>query len=552
MKNNGFKKELLVKLEDKEMIDVSREFLNDVEKGYAHFNIEFQKHCADWEKYTDSDNYIFEPEKLSKKSPLTLINAPWGTGKTFFIENFMKLLFDKKIKSDVFEKFIIIDAWKFSNSKDVPYEFIAELTRKILKSHSNIVNDTISNWVVSKMLKKIAPSSVNWQINLGIVSFGANYSCDVSDKVNENEAETHWIKIENNKTPTLIFIDNIERLGGLSWDLLKAIIKLQEFPKFTIILPLNIERLKNNSVSNNNSEYPINKYIDFKYFDFKQDYANFFKVHFTDVNTLNSLNLIFNTEIDGEKLTIREVENAFKTSGLLSVKLPYFTLLRKVKEIWFPEKTFEEILTNDIESFLEHESNKLSIYFEVSKLFLEKDLENNFLNIPMGLSNDSVSIVSYTSQVRYHYVINKDYKNVFAESLLLIKDKLKQVKENIFDKQNEIKNQNVIKNNIQKISEFNNDIQMIEIEINNTNELINRLKDSEEQIVNNVKKVEECIKKWNEIADNELMSAKTSEEISKALIDDIPGFNKKFVDNNGNFRDFMNQSHLISIIEKLL
>lgn len=96
--------ELLITLEDKNLIEVSKKFLQELETKFKNFNREYEKYKKENEKYLNNKNYVFEPEKIVKVSPMTIIDAPWGTGKTFFIENLIKLLIDKKIKSKIFKK----------------------------------------------------------------------------------------------------------------------------------------------------------------------------------------------------------------------------------------------------------------------------------------------------------------------------------------------------------------------------------------------------------------------------------------------------------------
>jgi len=94
---------------------------------------------------------------------------------------------------------------------------------------------------------------------------------------------------------------------------------------------LNLNKFNNNKRVDN-SEYPIEKYIDFNYYNLQQDYSNFFNKHIKENREfINKLNLIFNSEIDGEKLSIREVENSFKTHNLFRIKDEY-EVLRTIKE----------------------------------------------------------------------------------------------------------------------------------------------------------------------------------------------------------------------------
>jgi|GEM_PF-2179643 len=76
MKKYGFTKDLYIKLDDEELINVSEKFLLDVERNFTDFKEEYDKSFSNLQSYMNIANFIFEPEKLSKKSPLTIINAP--------------------------------------------------------------------------------------------------------------------------------------------------------------------------------------------------------------------------------------------------------------------------------------------------------------------------------------------------------------------------------------------------------------------------------------------------------------------------------------------
>jgi hypothetical protein len=102
---------------------------------------------------------------------------------------------------------------------------------------------------------------------------------------------------------------------------------LQEFSNYLIVLPLNIEKLANNSKAGANSEYPIEKYIDFNYYNFIQDFDGFFKTYIpNDKEWVDRLNLIFNSEVNNKKLSIREIESLFK-------RYKFFGLAKKYDQL---------------------------------------------------------------------------------------------------------------------------------------------------------------------------------------------------------------------------
>lgn len=352
-RNPGYNEQLTIKLEDKDLIEVSNIFLASLEYNFNKFNNELDSNIKKLSKYGKDKNktgYIFEPEKLSKKSPLTILNGSWGVGKTYFIENFLKLLIDdekKEINSEKFKNMIIIDAWKFSNSNDHWFSFLEELAKKILASNDKYIkDDEIKKGFLKTMFKKLKISNITWSINLPLLSFGATHDSNnpkTSDKNQQQQEKTidDIMKIfTNNTKPTIIFIDNLERLGSSSWDLLKVIMKFQEFPNFLIVLPMHVNRLKYNE-SNENNEYPIEKYIDINWYDLVPSYAQYFynnlsKItnHLTKHKLSLALERIFNDAASYVKeLSIREIDQVFRKNNIFEMD-NYSDIFNAIQKIW--------------------------------------------------------------------------------------------------------------------------------------------------------------------------------------------------------------------------
>lgn len=595
MKNNGFKKDLLVNLEDKDMSKVSSEFLRDIEKGFTDFKAELQKHEKELEKYLNSSTYIFEPEKISKRSPLTIINAPWGTGKTYFIENLLKLMFDNKIESKVFKKFIIIDAWKFSNSKDVPLEFSIELSKKLIKSQLDDQPEEVKAEITKRFLKKIIPASINWQINAGVFSFGATHDTKAIKEEVDLMANQSWEKIASNKIPTLIFVDNLERLGNLSWDLLKAILKLQEFENYLIVLPLNLNKLKNNEITEKNTEYPINKYVDFMYFNFKQDYSNYFKAHFSNEKVLKSLNDIFNIEINGEKLSIREVENAFKTNNLYSVQ-NYYKLLSLTKNIWNPKSVYVDLLSDEVLDFIEHEKLKFEKYIEVSDILLIKDSDGSFLNIPKTIKDENIKVIVPSTNQIYYFKLNHTYESEYETVVKAVNAKISEIELDIKSVREEIQklstdknktlteinklsqklekemvnetqwanmredydgkkhelSKNAISNYQLKISQFKTEVEDFNSNIAALSEKVLKLNSHKDQTLENQKKLADLIIEWRALLDEQPLDNDSWDAIYKAIDLVKNDFAKNFHDLNGEYESQISEDEMTKIINNLL
>ncbi|ATZ18728.1 hypothetical protein ESOMN_v1c03460 [Williamsoniiplasma somnilux] len=408
---------LVAKVDDVNLLELSKEFLQNIELNFKKFNEKYINSKKENEQYLNHKKYIFTPEDLIKKSPLTIINAPWGSGKTFFIESFTKAFIDKQIKSDIFDSIIIIDAWKFSSSNSVPTEFATEISKKLVQLHN--VPEKNKDGVVSKLFKSITPSQVSFNLsaNLGFVSAGlqATKKLNEKDKKKESEINKEFKNFQKNAIKTIIFIDNLERLGSYSWDLLKSIIKLQEFPNFLILLPLNLEKMKNNiKDENKNSEYPIQKYIDFNFYNFNQDYYNFLKNGFKNnknEDLIMDINKILDNDIDGEKLSIREVKSSFEKYGIFETEEEY-EILKKIKEfIWDSSDVFKSIIINDINDFklFHKEINEIISNFFKNEV-KTSDWSNSIFNINLSEMDNFVNkIFQEKSGQKFYYNFNNDY-----------------------------------------------------------------------------------------------------------------------------------------------
>jgi len=575
MKKYGFVQKLVVKLDDTDLLQVSTKFLEDIEKNFKNFQKEYQDNEKEWKEYLNSENFVFEPEKLVKRSPLTIINAPWGTGKTYFIENFMKLFIDQKLTSNIFKKIMIIDAWKFSNSKDVPVEFAFELSKRLIKIQANTETDDVKKDLKQRILNWIIPESLTWTINFwGFVQFQGKHT-----KKNQNleeqkpiKDEEKWAKIANNEEATIIFIDNLERLGSASWDLLKAVLKLQEFKNYLIVLPLNLNKLSNKNRVDN-SEYPIEKYIDFNYYDFEQDYSHFFSKTYQDQNLIRKLNLIFNTDIEGEKLSIREVENSFKTKNLFSLEMDSYEILKVIKdEIWAPKNIFDDIYRNDIKNFLELELERKKIYWEVAREIIKRNSKGQLINIDdldkeeinniiiSDWNNNIINFykVNFNYLDEYNKIFNQikkqkeknelEYNKIFKDSKKIInqinryKNSIKKLetdsdnldleiskvntKENYNAKEHQslIDQKSLLKT---KISELNNDIFYLKTVYNENEKEMNFLKENEKLLFFSI---ESLITKLSKINEKDYLSNEQKTELLKILKENYPNedFNKVF------------------------
>ena len=226
----------------------------------------------------------FTPEKVLIRSPITIIDAPWGTGKTYFIEEMGKMFLKGKEESFFFKKFVIIDTWKFCNSEDVIYEIIDELAKIFLddeeRKEENKVIAFIS-WIIEKIKLNVKSLSgtIEFSSNLmNQLSVSYNYSKFRGNKrenieIDKIEREKEKISLVMENPPlTMIFFDNIERLGSYSWMIIKIIQKLSMINNLILIFPINKNKLHSLDYDGENENYEMNieKYIQLPFYILEQ------------------------------------------------------------------------------------------------------------------------------------------------------------------------------------------------------------------------------------------------------------------------------------------
>ena len=498
----GLSIEISISDEDIDLKKASKKFLETLENEHNKFIEDLNQEKNKYEKIKDNlkkngRNSIFYPEKLSKNSPMTIIDAPWGTGKTYFIEALANFFESDECNDTNFKKIIIIDVWKYSNSQNIPEEIMAELFYKIYKSINN-----------KKMLKDITQILFDTTDKVWLKRFGKffevynnskNCRSDIYEKYNSN------LKQINNELPkTIIFFDNIERLGSHSWEVIKAIFKLSIFNNFVFVLPMNIKKLDNNQNSNI-GEYPIEKYIDIPYFELKQNYLGLLnKMNFNIENCI-LLNNFLNVEIEGKKLSIREAEQRIKNNNILylSEKNKYDMLTIFIQKIWGSVEKIEECLSEDIDSFLNLLKNLSDIYNKTRSSF-EKYYNYKLLKSEIDFEKDTSYDFNFSSNSVYEW--DTKWKEYIVEFQ-------KQIKKNILNNlilEKEIKK---INSRIKKEQEKNH---WAEQEINKLSKDLENLKKEDFRNQENIVMKETTIKNYNsDIKDNN----KNIKEEKKALFE---------------------------------
>ncbi|CRX37085.1 / / hypothetical protein / 586887:588569 Forward [Candidatus Hepatoplasma crinochetorum] len=431
--NKGYSIELIVKEDDFELIEVSKKFIKYIEIEYKKYKKKLKEEEERFKKYLDKKNAYFSQEKLLKKSPLTILNAPWGSGKTFFIESFTKHFIDNKIIASKFKKIIILDAWKYSNSKNIPDEIMSELF--YILSEKNTKNE-LKEKFIKLSINLFNATALSWINKFGYMNF-ENIKKNIKEK-KKGDIENLFINISKEIKPTLVIFDNIERIGKYSWEIMKAIFKISQIDNLCFILPMNINKLNDNKKSN---EYPIEKYVDLPIFEFKQDYLSFLQNNKVKNEEAILINNILNTEIDGKKLSIREVEQRFNANNILNDE-NYFSKMNKIiNKIWESKiHVKKQFLNNEnIENLLFYLKSLLNNFNEFKKTVLV--IKNLYLNIDKELDY----LIKFIQEKNWDFFI--DYSDWIKKYNEII-NKIKECDKNI---NIEFKNQNKNVNEIEDI-----------------------------------------------------------------------------------------------------
>lgn len=366
----GFSEELIVEHDDYELRNVSEKFINILNEENEKYIEEKNKCEKEYEEYRNNENYFFQPEILSRRSPLTIIDAPWGSGKTFFIENLIKLSKNKKIDLKEFKNIIIIDAWKYSNSKNIPEEIMAELflilTKKYIKSDIKYNFLKIASWLFNT-------TAIPWIKKIGIDLKKIN-----NEKIDIKKYEENLKEIKVKLEKTIIFFDNVERVGKESWEIIKAIFKISQIDNFVFILPMNTKKMKNNQKTDF-GEYPIEKFIDIKIFEFKQDYLSFLLNYGFKEKDAKNINKILNKEINGEKLSIREVEQRFRANNILKINNEYEKWKKIINKIWGSTNEFKKnILMPKVKNYYDYLIKLKELHKDFKNIFTKKINQNKY------------------------------------------------------------------------------------------------------------------------------------------------------------------------------
>lgn len=388
------------------------DFLTDLESKYKDFiskSFNIQNNWKEFQQDKKNSNVFIMPEQMLIKSPTTILNAPWGTGKTYFIEQIAWYWNDEKISRNIFKNFMVIDVLKFINSPNIVEE-ISLMVYEALCKFVNINNNKDIKLIfekIGRIILSIFPYILiiidtiydSKFFNYGSIEMFkalkrvASNLKDSKNSSSNRKSETIRLlnEVKDIIEPSIIVFDNIERMGIHSWEIIKSIQQLSIFDNLLFLLPINKNQLSlGNANDNNKNESLIDKYITLgTYYDLKQNYLGILnKLKFNDKDA-ELINKILDTEINGYNLSIRLVERALLNNKIKeSFEINKYKGLNKIYNIW-PSNTIDEIIKQDIEKIQEDYERLSDIFY--NKKYIDRDLVNYIRSFLVNKDNDFYS-----------------------------------------------------------------------------------------------------------------------------------------------------------------
>lgn len=273
---------------------------------------------------------------------------------------------------------------------------------------------------------------------------------ELDDKGLKEDSEEILKKISKNMPKTIVVLDNVERLENFSWEVLKAIFKISVIENLVFILPMNLNKLENNLYNSiPKSEYPIEKYLDMGYFDFKQDYLGLLdKLNFSNHN--EDFNLILNDEIEGQKLSIREVEQRIKDNEFSEDDNDIKRIINFVENIWGSKEKAIEIFSNYA---LDFRNLLLDLYEPTIEPFLSHLDDLNDLILDGDSLKEKISNILDLNQEKIELFLFFEEENRLSKFIENFKSRVVELNNELKNLENDLKNaKSEIKDKNEKIS----------------------------------------------------------------------------------------------------
>lgn len=370
---------------EEEILEATEILLNDLTEYHKSFLKDVETH-----------NTI---ENENHKSPITIFNGKWGSGKTYFINKFIKYFETIKTQEDAYFKDLnYINGLDLVDDENVLYSFLLELYNQNSSSKKKLIEhlkDGLKTGInIYKLIKNLGdPSSINF-----------NNQENKLENYKENS-------IVHNRT--IVFVDNLERMGDDSIKILRLLYKLRIVENLYFVLITNINALEENIGKNHSGgEVSLLKFLETPSFEFKQSYNSLIKnlnVNGSSFNYTESklLNQFMNNYDDNEILSIRELKNWLLNSDYL--KKEPIDKLKMIRDI-IP-KNFNTILNLLYEEPIKrYVASIKGLLWNLTKI--KNQMKDNIID--KRLKSGSYSIKNGLVYLKYNgYMYKCDSPNVY-------------------------------------------------------------------------------------------------------------------------------------------
>lgn len=351
-----------IEIQTDEEINPQKFFLSELNKYYLLYQEKWNAENEKWKEFwknTNKENKSINPEKQSIRSPLTILHGPWGSGKTFFIEELVgqwdQIICDEAV---VFKNIVVIDLWEYIHSDT---NIILELSQHFCEIIYNFLPTKQRRQIIKKKFKKLLKDELFSALNKNKY---LKWFCKVSKIFwpEKNKNSSSRKKLENyvkDLKPTIVVFDNIERLEHKAVEVVKVIQFFSFLPNFIFVLPMNKSAIKFANYQNYQEEDSIDKYITLNvWFDYKQNYSDLLRKTGFPEKYIFELNTELNRTQKNENnieyvLTIRELEKALQINNLKNQIINVMKENKYEGFYWFGNLIWENlILENDVAFFI--------------------------------------------------------------------------------------------------------------------------------------------------------------------------------------------------------
>lgn len=371
--------------DDEAFLNANKMFLRDLKSLYISFKNSSDLFIKQWnEIWKNNKNFDIVPEKNKYLSPITILDADWGSGKSYFIESLIKNCIEEKINLENecnFKRIIVIDLWDYINNDNMINDVVYDVYNKLVPNTKKLMNKVLE-WSSKGLAISFSLCNIFTKDDIS-----SNISLSLSSKFNKKNITNKVKKLKNHLKKidkTILIFDNIERLEDKSIEIIKLIQKITNIDNLLVILLMNKKKFILNE-----EEGKIEKYITLgKYFFFKQDYLNLLLSNGINEEDAELINRLLKTKgLNKKFLSIRDVEYKLSIANRLNFYLnlsKYDGIIYLNKHIWSCENEIKEVIKKDFDSlqklfsdFYKESSKIINSIFNIFPKYINHVFYNN-------------------------------------------------------------------------------------------------------------------------------------------------------------------------------